>query len=298
MNKLDERDKNKSESKVVISSATATKVTELYDKVGFSVSLGDPFPASDLQFEPFSWNGRREDEASGDARTHIENQLKKFEVPLGRGGYKVVDVHTQLSLLNVSDEKIGDISGGTDMIIVPYKAAKAGYRKGICVLFELKSDVNMEKGLEHFESQCFVELLAARCVSDQPYVLVVLTDLVTGAMLFELEYTEKNKRFGALQAKVTLDQIGTNVANFLADKTVPDSTFRADEEENNPQFFLVQEWKKSKQSHPVGLALEHFNEMVEDTEPNSRERAFLVADLFRAMEVPRMPTLLQYSMYA
>ena len=295
--KLDERDKNKSESKVVISAATQSKVSRLYEQVGFSVSEGDSYPAIDLQFEPFIWEGRREDDALKDARTHIDNQLKKFQVPLGEGGYKVVDVHAMKNLLNVNDEKIGDISGGTDIIIVPFRAAKAGYRNALCVLFEIKTEANMMKGRDQFESQCFVELLAARCISDQPYVLVVLTDLVSGAMLFAIDYGERYKRFTVRQTTVTLDEVGTNVANFLTNKSVPDVNFRAIEDENNPRDIPVIQFKKTKLSHDVGLALEHFNEMREDTEPNSRERAFLVADLFRAMEVPRMPTLLQYSMY-
>ena len=91
-----------------------------------------------------------------------------------------MSVYADLSLV---DEKIGEISGGTAIIIVPFKTAKAGYRKAISVIFEIKTEVNMMKGRDQFESQCFVELLAARCVSDQPYVLVVLTDLVSEAML-------------------------------------------------------------------------------------------------------------------
>jgi hypothetical protein len=234
LKEIDERDKNKSESKVVISSATESKVNRLYEQIGFSVSEGDPYPSSDLQFEPFFWNGRKEDEALEDARAHIESQLKNFKVPLGRGGYKVVDVHTMKNLLDVVDEKIGEISGGTDVIIVPFKTAKAGYRKAISVIFEIKTEVNMKKGLDQFESQCFVELLAARCVSDQPYVLVVLTDLVSKATLFEIEYEEMYKGFTVHQATVTLDQVGTNVANFLTAKAVPDVNFRPLEDDNNP----------------------------------------------------------------
>jgi hypothetical protein len=83
LNKIDERDKNKSESKVVISAATQSRVSRLYEQVGFSVSEGDPYPAIDLQFEPFKWNGRKEDDALEDARAHIENQLKKFKSSTG-----------------------------------------------------------------------------------------------------------------------------------------------------------------------------------------------------------------------
>ena len=66
----------------------------------------------------------------------------------------------------------------------------------------------------------------------------------------------------------------------------------------NPRYNSVIAFKKTKLSHDVGLALEHFNDMATDTEPNSRERAYLVEQLFRSMEVPRMPTLVHYSMYS
>ena len=90
----------------------------------------------------------------------------------------------------------------------------------------------------------------------------------------------------------------TTVTNFLAEKAVPNVQYRPLEEHNIERDIPVLVFKKTKVSHNVGLALEHFDEMREDTEPNSRERALLMADLFRAMEVPRMPTMVHYSMYA
>lgn len=201
------------------------------------------------------------------------------------------------SLLTFSDDKVGDISGGTDLIILPQKSARAGYGKSISVLFEMKTAENTKEGLNNFESQCFVELLAARCISDQRYVLLVLTDLVSKSMLFEIEYSVEYKRFIVVQDAVTLDQVGTNVASFLSEKAVSDAKFYPVEEKNNPRDSSCIVFKKTKLSHDIGLTLEHFNEMAEDTEPNSRERACLVADLFRSMDVPHIPLLVQYSMY-
>ena len=87
------------------------------------------------------------------------------------------------------------------------------------------------------------------------------------------------------------------MAKFLKEQAVPDVSF-SPMEDGNERDIPVLEFKKTKLSHNVGLALGHFNEMREETELNSRERALLMADLFRAMEVPRILTMVQYSMYA
>ena len=294
VHKLDERDKKKS-AKVQISTATESNVKHFFKLVGFSVSEGPKIPDTDPQVDKFPWNGRSENEALMDVRDYIEEQLRKYQAP---GGFKVVDVHNIKSLLNVDDEKIGNISGGTDILIVPSMTGRAGYDKSINVVFEIKTAANLEAGYVKFESQCFLELLCARVLSDQPGVLVILTDLSSGAMLFEIQYAAEYKRFTVQQTELSLNQMWTTVTKFLDDKAVPDVNFLPMEENGIERDLPVIEFKKTKLSHNVGLALEHFDEMREDTEPNSRERALLMADLFRAMEVPRMPTMVHYSMYA
>ena len=273
----------------------------LFKQFGLNVVTGDPLEAEGgATFEAFCWGGRSEDSGLPDARIHIENQLKKFGVRIGRGGYKVVDVHKNKQLLDFSDEKIGEISGGTDVVVVPYKTANASISRSVSVLWELKTDDNSAQyadALMHFESQGFIELLAARCLSDQPGVLVVITDLVSGAVLLDIVYKEQYAQFDVVEYEVTLDQMGCMVAQFLSETAVPDASYRPMDEQN-PRDVSVIAFKKTKLSHDVGVALEHFNEMVTDTEPNSRERAYLVEQLFRSMEVPRMPTLVHYSMYS
>ena len=232
---------------------------------------------------------------------HIERELAKFGVCIGRGGYAVVDVHSNKSLLSVRDEKIGEISGGTDIAVVPFKTAKSGISQCICVLFEVKTEDNVRSssnGLKHFEPQAQVELLASRCLSDQPHVLVVLTDLVSGAILYTIEYSVDYQSFSVVEREVTLDVMGSVVENFLKDKTVPDVKFRPVEANLNPRDISCIEFKKTKLSNDLGLALEHFNDMVADTEPNSKERACLVEQLFHSMpDLNRMPSVVQYSMY-
>ena len=299
--KLDERDSAKKDVTVLISRATQTKVDSLFRHVGFNILIGDDLNAEDgASFEAFTWNGRSEDDGLPDARTHIENQMRNFGVILGRGGYKIVDVHTNNQLLNVNDEKIGVISGGSDIAVVPFKTANAGIKNAICVLWEVKTEENTSQyadGLRHFQPQALIELLAARCLSEQPGVLVVLTDLVSGALLLKIVYNEEYKGFDVVEYETTLHQMGVMVAQFLSQTSVPDASFRPVEARENPRDFSVITFKKTKLSHDVGLALEHFNDMVDDTEPNSRERAYLVEQLFKSMDIPRMPTMVHHSMY-
>jgi hypothetical protein len=301
--KLDERDKAKKDLTVAISKATTSKVVTLFKQVGFHQKVYDgPVIAVPVTFAPFDWGQRDEDTALPDARTHIEIELRKFGVPIGhKNGYAVEDVHKIKDLLTMSDEKVGAISGGSDVAVVPFQTAKSGLNACICVLFEIKTFKNVSNscgGLKRFEAQAHVELLASRCLSDQPGVMVVLSDLVSGAILYSIEYDEEYKGFNVVEHTSTLDEMGAVVAKFLAETTVPNVSFRPVEEHQNPRDIPVIAFKKTKLSHDVGLALEHFNDMVDDTEPNSRERACLVEQLLRSMEVPRMPSIVHYSMYS
>eukprot|EP00597_Dinobryon_sp_UTEXLB2267_P013382 CAMPEP_0170105750 /NCGR_PEP_ID=MMETSP0020_2-20130122/4962_1 /TAXON_ID=98059 /ORGANISM="Dinobryon sp., Strain UTEXLB2267" /LENGTH=445 /DNA_ID=CAMNT_0010329941 /DNA_START=13 /DNA_END=1350 /DNA_ORIENTATION=+ len=299
MGKIEE--KNKKDSIILISSATQSKVATLFQQVGLAVVQGDvPHVEGGAKFEIFPWGGRSEDDGLPDARTHIEIQLKKFGVTIGRGGYKIVDVHKKKDLLNLSDEKIGDIRGGSDFAVVPYKTANFGINLAISVLWELKTyenTVQQTDALMHFESQGLVELLAARCISNQPGVLVVISDLVTGAVLLKIDYNEECDAFEVVEYEASLDQMGYMVAQFLSESAVPVAGFRPIEAHQNPRDMPVIKFKKTKLSQEVGLALEHFNDMVDDTEPNSRERVQLVEQLFRSMDVPYMPSIVHYSMY-
>jgi hypothetical protein len=299
--KLDERDKTKKDVTVVISSATQTKVDSLFKQVGFHKKVYDgPVITPSGNFTPFDWGQRDEDTALPDACNHIEDELKKFGVLIGRGGYAVEDVHLNKNLLNVRDERVGAISGGIDVAIVPYKTAKSGIDTCICVLFAMRTSNNVSKyidRLKHFEPQAQVELLASRCLSDQPGVLVVLSDLVSGAIIYSIEYDMVHEGFNVVEQEATLNEMGAIVAKFLAETAVPDVGYRPVEARRDPRDIPVIAFKKTKLSHDVGLALEHFSDMAEDTEPNSRERASLVEQLFRSMEVPRMPTMVLHSMY-
>lgn len=84
------------------------------------------------------------------------------------------------------------------------------------------------------------------------------------------------------------------VMEFMAEKSIPNAGFHPNEEANMARNIGVITFKKTKLSHDVGLAWEHFNNFVGYTEPDSLERIALVRDLFRELDVPYMPTVLAY----
>jgi hypothetical protein len=225
--------------------------------LGAAVIGAAPSAEVGILFDAFSWGGRSEEDRMPGVRTHIETQLRKFAVSMGRGGYKIVDVHTRRHLLDVRDKKVGVLSGGTDIAVVPFNAANFGIIKASCVLWEIKADVNVRPcadSLKRFESEAFVELIAARCLSNQPGVLVVLTDLVSRAVVLEVEYSAQYQSFSVVVYDVTLDQVGVMVAQFLVHTAVPDASFRLLESHRNPRDIPAITFKKTKLSHDVPVA--------------------------------------------
>jgi hypothetical protein len=300
---LDEREREKKETTVVISSASVAMAKLLYNRAGLIIEDGLPLQLepSDRQFVPFDWNDKSESERTPIARNYLETELAKFNVRFGRGGFKLVDIHSDNSILNLSDEKIGKISGGSDFMIVPYTTACESYSACASVLFELKtSKVIEEAGFQRYVPQGLFEFLSARCLSNQPGVLVILTDLSSGAMSFDMSYVPEDNSFVVRKYTLTLDGMATMVSKFLTETAVPRASYRPREERNDPRETTVIAFKKMKMSNDMGLAWEHYNDMVDDTKPWSRERVQLVQELFNSFsDVERTPSILQYasSMY-
>ena len=134
-------------------------------------------------------------------------------------------------------------------------ASVKGAQESLSVLFELKThDYVLTYGeLAHFEPQAELELLAARCVSDQPVVLVVLTDLVSAAILYYIEYSPDQQFFEVVERPATLDDMGAVIAEFLTSTAVPRSDYRPLENRNNPRETACLHFKKTKLTHDVGL---------------------------------------------
>ena len=54
----------------------------------------------DISFCPFEWEDNKEKNASR-AITHFQNELSKFSIYFGRGGFQIYDVHDKRTILNV-----------------------------------------------------------------------------------------------------------------------------------------------------------------------------------------------------
>lgn len=145
--------------------------------------------AEGLTFNPFEWKKRNGDDADAmhEASNHVETELRKFHVPFGLDNYILVDVHKDTHLLNIDNDMI-KIRGGTDLIITSYSIPASYPSRQLCVIFELKTTHSFQQNLNEHSNQAIVELIAARCKSNQPGVLVVLTDLARKASTYELAY--------------------------------------------------------------------------------------------------------------
>lgn len=280
---------------IVISKVSQTQANSLFQRTGISFESEQPEFEICQEFDAFKWNGRDEDDGVSEARTHLENQLRRFGVTFGRGHYRLFDCHQNKTLLNCEDDKIGKISGGTDFIIAPYKTATSSLNQCASVLFEIKCEKTVQElGLEYFLSQAQVELVAARVLSLQPRVLVVLTDLVTSSFLLELTYSPEYKSFVVHQyEQCHLSVMATKVSQFLIQYSVPDVAYRPMEGVERDQEVLT--FKRTKMSNDVGIALEHFQEMIDDTEQGSAERYELARQLFLSSGFERVPSILNDS---
>ena len=300
---LDERDAKKKEVTIAMSAASTEKVNGILGKLSILESVEEKeetfsTDSTSPSFLTFDWKNRHEDEASAvaDAFSHLEEELKKFPIHFGRGGFKLVDVHSK-SVLNFEDPKVGKLSGGTDVVMVPYKTANSGVAKQLCVLFELKTANRIEKegGFSESTAQAKVELLAARCLSNQPNVLLILTDLCTGAMSFWFEYDEKFKSFSLVSSTLSsLSEMGNVVTSFVTDKVVANAGYQALAENESALEKPVLLFKKQKLSPMDDLAMDAFNEMMDFSEDGSRERAQMAAEWFSAIGFERTPSVLRY----
>ena len=311
---MDERDAEQKEITVCMSDANGTNTRVIFSKLNivaedYEEEEEEEAPVSSTStsttttvtqtFLPFNWNGQNETEGTADACEHLFTELKKFACNFGRGGYKLVDLHLTPTLLNFEDPKVGKFSGGTDLVIVPYKIAESSAAVQLCVLFELKTEQNVtEKGLEQFVNQAYLELVASRCLSSQPSVLVILTDLCSGSIALWLDYDLANKRFAVQKQRLTLSAMAKKVSGFLKSTAKPDAGYRPLEERNDPKELDVLTFKRTKLTPVDCLAWEHFNAFVDDSKDWSKERGELTADLFHELGYERIPSLVHHSMYA
>lgn len=224
---LAKHEKKKEGNTFRMSEASAAGVSLLYQNLEIIV-LDEDVPAEALLIhtEGYDWRGKNEDdpEAFAGACEYLKSALIGGGVKFERGHYQLIDVHSARSLLSFEDEKVAKLSGGTDIIITPFAVSSVSYVKELCVLFELKTAhrVEKEQGFLRSEPQALLELLAARCMSHQPNVLVVLTDLFSGAVAYTLNYDSDREVFTVFRyPSLQVSQIAAFVSYFLANFCSP-----------------------------------------------------------------------------
>jgi hypothetical protein len=136
-------------SVIPFSKCSTPKLTQFLSKLNlYSVKLVMPeFPHTEASVPQFEWQ-HNEDADTPRAREYLQNQLAAYGILFGSGGYQLVDVHGQKTLLSVDDPKTGQISGGTDLILCPDNAYLAELQS--CVVIELKTRENVEKWTAEF----------------------------------------------------------------------------------------------------------------------------------------------------
>jgi hypothetical protein len=291
---------SKKAKSITISKATKSSFEALVQL--FDLTVGSDEWISDVEipmsFIPFDWNGRDEDneEAMLAARLHLEAQLSQFGVLFGRGFYKLLDIHTNHTLLNVQDTRIV-IKGGTDFVIVPYRTSPEAANKQICVVFELKTNAENIRKSWH---QAATELIAARYNSHQPGVLVILTDLCTTATSLDFSYVG-NGGFAILEQKdLNLSQMATKVRLYLQDHNYPNEHFRPteDEEKATDKDIGVVVFKKRKIQPITNLQLELLHDAMMDPDSwTEKERVQLFANVMATMQ-PALSDRPDYMMYS
>jgi hypothetical protein len=291
------RDAEKEEYAISFSKASKSSVDKVLSSMEMIVIETDADDVEDVDIASFDWGTGDEKKETVRATSHMTEGLTAAGVLLNQnGGYQLLDTHNFSKLLDFSSANIGKLSGGTDNIITPYRVATESLKYEACVVVEYKTTqaVTKEGRLDKFGYQALLELVAARCVSHQPSVLAILTDLSShGAIAYETIYHTESNSYHVQKLKLRHTQLYAYIARFLNRSTFPKPDFKALPESDVVRF------KKAKLINQTdsSLAWEHFEELKEDSEPWSRERGIAARDLFQSWGVETIPSVIHCSMY-
>jgi hypothetical protein len=268
--------------------------------VGVEEGVQSDLPAATVRYELFRWFQQEEADVPR-ASQHLQDQLTRFGVHFGRGGYKLYDVHARKQILNVEDRKTGNLKGGTDLIIGPYGLHLLGVVQQSCVAVELKTEkaVTDAGGLGSFTSQATLELIASNYYSNQMTV-VLLTDLCTAATIFTLSRKPNSENMNVkAYENLSVSQALAYIADHLLSACVPDVHYQlgaAAPAVAREAVETLQVFKKARVS-PLedSVVWEHFQDMLQDCAPGTRERAEVINELYRACDFPQPAFLSMYT---
>ena len=290
----------KDESAIPFSEATQSDMDSISARIGVQFSEAEAVDVQSTPFRPFIWGKRSEYEGTPLAMEHLEEHLKKQNPDLlMSGSYKLVDVRD--TLITVKEEKVGHIKGKSDLAICPYKVPFERTMAQAVVLIELKTAESIKKkGFQFYTPQIYCELIAARYLSHQPKVMVVLTDLNTGGISYIFDYqTEKGIFITKIQ--FAIDQLCPLIEKFIMspNNAEPNELYDPDNDPTAEKSQgVIQFNKRFKTDFTKTLAFESFRDAMDDKEMTLRERAGCVANFFQACGVQEIPSCVLHSMYA
>ncbi len=294
----EEEEKKSLPSGLTISTVTQSQLSDYLDRMNMNIvqsTFQEEWNLNEsLTFMPFKWEINKEDDMVR-AIAHLNEQLAKF-IQLGPKKYQLYDVHQQKQLLNVNDERYGNINGGTDILL-----SVAGYPKHRTnemlklagVIIDLKpnkgfhsstSQTRAEKVVDYAD-QAVLELIAG-CYHSHQKMLVVLTDMVKVAYAYTLLADDSLRSFDIVEfSELNITQMAWLIRNHLDSHCVPDQRYKATSD-NYPDLQrtvasqLVQAFKRAKKSSVEDVSSEHFKELMELTKPGTNERAQVVREFF------------------
>jgi hypothetical protein len=295
---LNDREKKQTEQTIVISAANIQKAQCLFERVGFVSTYGNFIPhIKNLDCEPYLWLG---DEISGthNACVHLKGLLTQAGVNFDTE-FQLKDCHTNNQLLNFSDNKVGKIIGGTDLVITPKGTSDFSLPLEICVVVELKTTNNIKQnGIDAYDPSARVEFVSANCLSHQPSILTVLTDLNSIARAWVSHYDSDMKQVIVVEyLSLSLNEVVALMAEHLNTAVMKNKAFFVQSTSTQVEAQRRLEMKRKFSEGGISDAWAQFEDLAEGTEDWSRDRALATWNLLRNCGIDHMPTVVHHSMY-
>ncbi len=292
---MDERGDSNEQKSIAISQATNKKAKGLIDRVGFAfIACEFLFP---IHCEPYVWLG---DEVSGTpaACLHLKGLLTEAGINFDTE-FQLKDCHHDKQLLDFTDDNIGKITGGTDLVITPKGTADFSLAHEICIVVELNTTNKMnERGINAFDAAAIVEFVSANCLSYQPSIMAVLTDLNANSKAWVSRYDPARGHIIVLEySNLSLGAMVALMAEHLKNAVVKDNAFVPLPSSTKPEAQRSLAIKRKFSEGGITDAWAQFEDLADGTEDWSRDRALATWNLLRNCGIDRMPTVVHHSMY-
>ena len=177
---------------------------------------------------------------------------------------------------------------------VPKRVNVDSYGRQACVLIEWKTPHDLEAYPEKSIAQANAELIAARCLSRQPLVSIVLTDMSSKAFVYQFAFNESENRFYIKTMRINVKQICPYIYGFLQASS---ALFIPSADSGKAIERELVALKRQNINGDIPIAPEHLLEEMEDDSPeNFRHRRALALSYFQSLDPEHVPTILTYPM--